>query len=230
VATRKIVITASGPYIVYGGVPLRIETIGTDADGQSARWEPGRTIETEERYALCRCGSSATKPFCDGTHARVAFDAREVASRAPHAEQAERIDGPDLVLEDAKPLCAYARFCDRAGTIWALIGESGDPAKRAIVEQEARNCPSGRLVVREKATRRALEPTLAPELSLVEDPAKACSGPLFVKGGIPIESQDGTTYEVRNRVTLCRCGLSQNKPFCDGSHADLPFTDGLNAD
>ena len=35
---------------------------------------------------------------------------------------------------------------------------------------------------------------------------------------------DGTTYEVRNRVTLCRCGASQNKPFCDATHASIGFT------
>jgi CDGSH-type Zn-finger protein len=39
-----------------------------------------------------------------------------------------------------------------------------------------------------------------------------------VRGGITIESADGVPYEVRNRVTLCRCGRSDNKPFCDASH------------
>ena len=52
-------------------------------------------------------------------------------------------------------------------------------------------------------------------------------GPIYVRGGIPIASLDGTPYEVRNRVALCRCGASQNKPFCDGSHVDAAFRDGL---
>ena len=38
-------------------------------------------------------------------------------------------------------------------------------------------------------------------------------------GGIPIHGADGQAYEVRNRVTLCRCGRSANKPYCDGAHA-----------
>ena len=38
---------------------------------------------------------------------------------------------------------------------------------------------------------------------------------------------DGTTYETRNRVTLCRCGASKNKPLCDGSHGDVGFHDAL---
>ena len=45
--------------------------------------------------------------------------------------------------------------------------------------------------------------------------------------GIQIESEDGTLYEVRNRVTLCRCGKSSNMPFCNGSHASIKFRDGL---
>jgi D-arabinose 1-dehydrogenase-like Zn-dependent alcohol dehydrogenase len=60
-----------------------------------------------------------------------------------------------------------------------------------------------------------------------EIPALGCSGPLWVRGGITVESGDGTRYETRNRVTLCRCGASSNKPFCDGSHAALAFDDGL---
>jgi CDGSH-type Zn-finger protein len=44
-----------------------------------------------------------------------------------------------------------------------------------------------------------------------------------VRGGIAITSADGYTYEVRNRVTLCRCGHSKNKPFCDGTHSDIDF-------
>ncbi len=60
---------------------------------------------------------------------------------------------------------------------------------------------------------------------MIEDPQEGVSGPLWVRGGIPVVSADGTPYEVRNRVTLCRCGASQNKPFCDGSHASIGFTD-----
>jgi CDGSH-type Zn-finger protein len=59
----------------------------------------------------------------------------------------------------------------------------------------------------------------------VEDPAEGVSGPLWLRGGIPVFAADGFAYEVRNRVTLCRCGASKNKPFCDGSHAAIKFTD-----
>jgi CDGSH-type Zn-finger protein len=222
----KIVITP-GPYLVSGDIGLWIETIGADAAGESVEWQAGREIPAEAKYALCRCGASKTKPFCDGTHKTIGFDGTETASRAPHAAQAKVLDGPDLALEDAEALCSYARFCDRAGTIWKLIGESGDPAVRETVEFEAAACPSGRLVLRDKATGARLESDFEPSIALVEDPAKGASGPIWVRGGIPVVSQDGSTYEVRNRVTLCRCGVSKNKPFCDGSHDDAKFVDGL---
>ena len=49
------------------------------------------------------------------------------------------------------------------------------------------------------------------------------SGPIRVKGGVRLESTDGKLYETRNRVTLCRCGKSKNKPFCDATHVSIKF-------
>jgi len=51
-------------------------------------------------------------------------------------------------------------------------------------------------------------------------------GPIWVKGGVPVESADASVFENRNRVTLCRCGGSKNKPFCDGTHLKDRFNDG----
>lgn len=73
---------------------------------------------------------------------------------------------------------------------------------------------------------KVLEREFEKSISLVEDPQNKVSGPIWVKGGVPVESSDGSTYEIRNRVTLCRCGKSKNKPFCDGSHIDESFNDG----
>jgi len=79
----------------------------------------------------------------------------------------------------------------------------------------------------DKKTGKEIEHKLPPSIGVVEDPALGCSGPLWVRGGVRIESENGTPYEVRNRVTLCRCGASNNMPFCNGSHASIKFTDGL---
>ena len=78
-------------------------------------------------------------------------------------------------------------------------------------------CPSGRLVAHDRDGK-AIEPDFEPSIGLVHDTQAAKMGPLWVRGGIQVESADGKPYEVRNRVTLCRCGKSRNKPFCDGSH------------
>lgn len=61
---------------------------------------------------------------------------------------------------------------------------------------------------------------------LLQDPSRKCSGPLWVRGGILIEDETGAKLETRNQVTLCRCGRSSNKPFCDASHVNSKFNDG----
>ena len=66
-----------------------------------------------------------------------------------------------------------------------------------------------------------------PAIAFVQDTGAAVSGPVYVRGGIEIVSAEGEPYEIRNRVTLCRCGQSKNKPFCDGSHVEHGFHDHL---
>jgi CDGSH-type Zn-finger protein len=215
----QIKVTKNGPYVVEGGVPLAEQHIVANAEGESVEWREGQSFPSAESYALCRCGQSRTKPFCDASHKRVQFDGTETASHEPFAEQAKRIEGPAMVLDDAEPLCAFARFCDRMGGVWNLVGISDRPKAAQLVEHEAGHCPSGRLVASRRATGEAIEPSLPPSIGLVHDTAKEIAGPIWVRGGIPIVGADGRAYEVRNRVTLCRCGASANKPFCDGSHA-----------
>ena len=223
---NKIVVSKNGPYLVTGNVPLSIQVI-TPNKGFSWDWVEGKKFPAGSEYALCRCGHSKNKPFCDGTHEKIGFDGRETATRTPYARQAKEFDGPTLVLSDAEDLCAFARFCDPAGKIWSLIEQTDNPKARELVIREANHCPAGRLVVRDKKTGKEIEHKLPTSIGIIEDPALGCSGPLWVRGGIRIESHDGKPYEVRNRVTLCRCGASANMPFCNGSHASIKFKDGL---
>jgi CDGSH-type Zn-finger protein len=219
VAGQKITVTPDGPYFVSGRVPLAERSIVSDAEGTACEWRAGKKLPAGESYSLCRCGHSDEKPFCSGAHVEVGFDGAETASRKTQREQAEIIKGPALTLADAEALCAGARFCHRAGGIWNLVPRSDDPEAKRIAIEEAADCPAGRLVVGDKEGK-TIEPQFAPSIEVVEDPYAGVSGPLWVRGGIPVESADGTPYEVRNRVTLCRCGRSGNKPFCDGSHAE----------
>jgi CDGSH-type Zn-finger protein len=223
----KIVVSKDGPYLVSPGIPMSVQTIQPNKEGLSWEWVEGRRFKVEGEYALCRCGQSKNKPFCDESHLRVGFDGTETATRQPYARQAETTDGPSLTLTDAEELCAFARFCDPGGKIWALVPMSDDPEARRLAIREGMHCPAGRLVVRDKKSGEVFEPRLPPSIGVVEDPAIPCSGPLWVRGGIRVESEGGTPYEVRNRVALCRCGASVNKPFCNGSHASIRFNDGL---
>jgi CDGSH-type Zn-finger protein len=228
---RKISITKDGPYIVEGAVPIAVQTIGVDAEGGSEEWLQGKAFEAAESYALCRCGHSRNKPYCDGSHKKARFDGTETASRKTVLEQAQVMDGPSMQLADAEVLCAFARFCDPNGRIWNQVESSDDPKVRANFVRQAGNCASGRLLAIDKATGKPVEPKLPQSIGVVEDPAQGCSGPLWVRGGIELVGADGASYEVRNRMTLCRCGRSENKPFCNGSHAaDPKFKDGIRPD
>jgi CDGSH-type Zn-finger protein len=222
----QIQITNNGPYLVSGGLPLMKAVIVVDARGTPVEYAWGDRYRKQERYSLCRCGKSRNPPFCDGTHTAVHFSGEETANREPYIEQAGQITGPALVLTDAEPLCALARFCHRGGDVWTLTEESDDPESRDMAIRDAWDCPAGRLVVWDPETEKPMEPGLKPGIALIEDPDKGVSGPIWVMGGVPVVSSDGTVYEVRNRVTLCRCGKSRNKPFCDGKHIPARFDDG----
>lgn len=88
-------------------------------------------------------------------------------------------------------------------------------------------CPSARLTAWDNRTGKPYEFIFEPSLGLIEDPAIGASGGLWVRGGIHIQREDGRTFEVRNRVVLCRCGHSRNKPYCDGAHAAVKWQDAL---
>jgi CDGSH-type Zn-finger protein len=215
---QKIQITKNGPYIVTGGVPLSRQTLVCNPRGEAVAWVEGDRYPVQDTYALCRCGESRNKPFCDGTHLENNFDGTETASRVPYIKRAEWIEGPGIRLSDAPGFCSHARFCLRGRGIWESTEQSADPEKRKLAIEEAANCHSGRLVIWDRKTGRPIEPVFEKSIGLVEGPVEGLQGPLWVRGGIPVISSDGFVYEVRNRVTLCRCGRSCNKPFCDGSH------------
>lgn len=220
----RIQVLRQGPYAVSGNVPLvRIE-IETNEAGESVAWREFERIGTGERYQLCRCGHSKHKPFCDGSHVAADFDGEETADHTPYLDASTCIDGPGIKLRDARKLCAEARYCDRYGGLWNLVKVAETPEDREKVEVMARLCPSGRYTICDPDDTMH-EPELEPSIALIEDPSLGVSGPIFVRGGIPVVGADGEPYEPRNRMTLCRCGRSANKPFCDGSHVAAGWRD-----
>jgi hypothetical protein len=97
------------------------------------------------------------------------------------------------------------------------VPETGESTVRAQVISMIEKCPSGALMFRFDSD--DVEPLVATAIAVTDD------GPLWVTGGIPVTLPAGATLETRNRVTLCRCGASANKPLCDGSHKTAGFHD-----
>lgn len=216
----KIQITENGPYLVSGNIPLFREIMVKHKMTIPQGWKKVQEFQVKEKYALCRCGMSKNKPFCDGSH-KAGFDGEETAENIPYAESAKVYSGKNFNLLDNKPLCSSARFCLKGKGIWEHIKEAETVEE---IKGEVWNCPSGRLVLTDKEGN-PIEPEFPKEISILEDNLAGVSGPIWVKGGIPVESSKGFIYEIRNRVTLCRCGKSANKPFCDGTHIKIKFKD-----
>jgi len=214
--SKKVKVLENGPYQVSGNVPLNKLRFVPNREGVSVSYEEVQKYPLQETYHLCRCGRSKNKPFCDGTHLE-GFFGKETASHQTYEQMAGFTEGKFIDLLDAESLCAVARFCDTNGTTWHLVEDSETSETNDIVIQQCCDCPSGRLTAVTKDGKR-IEPELPQEISILEDPSAEVHGPIWVKGGIPIEDAKGRPYPVRNRVTLCRCGKSHNKPFCDARH------------
>lgn len=222
---KKIVIRKDGPYIVHGEVPLfRKQRVASDQD-ESLAWRKTAQLETTgATYALCRCGHSETKPFCDGSHARVGFDGTETAAINTIADRQEVIEGEGITVKCDGSLCMHARFCfNRYSDIKKMVGDSTDIRVRTQMMGMMERCPSGTYSYSIDVGGKAvdIEPDLPEEISILDE--LDASGPLWVSGNIPVERSDGRPLELRNRVTLCRCGQSKNKPFCDGTHHAIKF-------
>lgn len=222
-----IQILPDGPYLVYGNPEIQQEILAVNEEEIPWEYVKGnRYPTTENPTALCRCGQSGKHPYCDGSHAHATWEPALTAENVPLLKNATFIDGPTVQLADNPDYCARARICMAKNTVWRNAKHPNNAEATEIAVHETVFCPSGRLKIRKSDEENYIEPDLKPEIGLIEDPQKECSGPLWVKGGIPIDSL-GTAYEQRNRVTLCRCGASTNKPFCDGTHIDIRFNDHL---
>lgn len=93
-------------------------------------------------------------------------------------------------------------------------------ANNERISEQIKKCPSGALSIKEKNKQdNIMENTSAnTTVSVIKN------GPLMVKGTIILKYKDGTE-ETKNDAYLCRCGQSENKPFCDGTHKKCGFKD-----
>lgn len=220
--TKKITIDLDGPYKVEGNIPLVRKVQVVSEFGEPLTWKKTGVIKTSENYDLCRCGHSKNKPFCDSSHHEVDFDGTEVADSGLTGERQQVIPGgKGIHVRRDLPICSESGFCgNRLTNVDLLTPLTGDPQVRAQVMAMIEHCPSGSYVYSLGKGEPDVEPDLPQEIAVVTDITSQgpVEGPLWVSGGIPIERSDGKPFETRNRVTLCTCGKSANKPLCDGTH------------
>lgn len=217
---RRITVQPNGPYIVSGNVPLVRKSEVISEHGEPLTWKKDEVLKTGERYALCRCGQSSDKPFCDGSHTGADFDGHEVADAGNISDREVTYEGTRIFVKDDRSVCIHAGFCgNRITNVWKMTQDSHDTQVRARIMSMIERCPSGALSYSLEVDGENLEPDLPVEIAITPD------GALWVSGEIPIERADGQPLEVRNRVTLCRCGGSNNKPLCDGTHKKIGFSE-----
>lgn len=217
----RLVVTPHGPYRVEGSVAI------DDAAGV-------RRSEEGVRY-LCRCGGSRNKPFCDATHGLKGFDGVETASHDTARERREEYPADGVTVFDDRSRCAHFGQCtDRLARVFSSDTEpfvdvgaiAADPATAEgvrVVEvvDVVRGCPSGALSSALGTGTEPEEEAHPPSIQAIPD------GPYRIRGSIDVVGADGRPYDRRERQTLCRCGQSRNKPFCDGSHWYAAFRDPL---
>jgi CDGSH-type Zn-finger protein/truncated hemoglobin YjbI len=180
------------------------------------------------QIALCRCGASALKPFCDGAHVEIGFTDAKDPDRV--TDRRDRYIGQQVTILDNRGLCAHSGFCtDGLASVFRLgeepfVAPSGGRMDEIV--SAVRACPSGALslALGDREDRARVDQEREPAIEVSKD------GPYRITGGIPLEDGDGSAVE-RNQgaslehYSLCRCGHSQNKPFCSGRHWDIGFRD-----
>jgi CDGSH-type Zn-finger protein len=170
--------------------------------------------------ALCRCGASKNKPFCDGTHGAIGFNGASTADPAKNRRDAYK--GRRITIFDNRAICSHAGHCtDSLAAVFRMKQEpwiDADGAKAEEIVAAIKKCPSGALSYAIDEVE-AKPPAREPMITVTAD------GPYAITGGVEMLGQkfgDGASQE---HYTLCRCGASKNKPFCDGSHWSVNFHD-----
>jgi CDGSH-type Zn-finger protein len=193
----------NGPYVVKNLTELH------SAEGEA--------LAVKAVTALCRCGKSSTKPYCDGTHAKVGFQSARESD--PALDVRTTYTGHEITIYDNRSICAHDGHCTDGQPTVFRSGKTPwiDPygAAPCAVAQVIRQCPSGALgyALHGQAY---VEPETPPTIALIKN------GPYSVTGGIALNEPFRQGASPR-RYTLCRCGQSKNKPFCDGSHWEVGF-------
>ena len=202
-----IVARKDGPYLVTSCQMLK-------------EYADGTVYDTAGTVALCRCGGSSNKPFCDGAHNKIGFTDEKAPDRVP--DKRETYVGAAVTIHDNRGVCAHAARCTEGLTsVFRLgtepwIAPAGADAEAVIAQ--VTQCPSGALSYSgDGVEHRERE---GDPMILI-----APNGPYAIFGGADLRDVTWAEGASKEHFDLCRCGHSKNKPFCDGAHRDHPFDD-----
>ncbi len=201
----RIKVTEDGPYVVR------------DAQ-QIIRLSDGKSYEAVGQVALCRCGGSNNKPFCDGTHKKNGFSGAKDPDRVPDLR--EDYSALGITVHDNRGLCAHAGRCtDGLPKVFRLRQEPFIDPEAASPDEIVRTipqCPSGALsysIAGAEHRDRGGEAVVG----------FVPGGPYVIRGGAELEDADLLEGGTTDHFALCRCGKSRNKPFCSGAHWNVEF-------
>ena len=181
------------------------------------------SINIEETIALCRCGRSSNKPYCDGSHTKIGFTS---VNQKQHLEnKQDHYVGKKITIHDNRSICAHAGYCtDNLPSVFRMKQEpwiAPDAASKKEIIAAVKKCPSG-----------ALSYTIDNIENHNQDNPPgifiALNGPYVVSGCPDLDDTTWAKGATKQQYTLCRCGASHNKPFCDGSHWPIEFKDDNN--
>ncbi len=200
--------------------PFRLE--GVD---EITRWSDGQAIPVDGRAMLCRCGGSSNKPFCDGTHTKNGFSGDKAPDRLPDQRDSYTSSDGRLTVHDNRGLCAHAGACtDNLASVFRLRTEPFVDPDGATAEEIATviaMCPSGAL----SYTLDGIEHGDRNDQTGVAYPP---GGP-YVLTNVSLAGIEMPSGATEDHCTLCRCGASQNKPFCSGAHWNVDFDEEAGA-
>jgi CDGSH-type Zn-finger protein len=219
----KIVPLPNGPYYLINDTkPEVVENL------QNSK---GESLSTIRGVALCRCGASKNKPFCDGTHGKIGFSSenREGIHDNDHyiaKDKRRNYVGKRITIHDNRKICSHAAEC--VNNLPSVFKQNARPwinpdaAETEDIIDIIRKCPSGALSYSLDGTEYQDQNERKPMITVSE------GGPYLVTGGIDLIGDNNIQWaegSSKEHYVLCRCGASNNKPFCDGMHRVINFKD-----
>jgi CDGSH-type Zn-finger protein len=213
----KILLLPNGPYYLLNDMEPKVVENLQNSEGQP--------LSTLRGVALCRCGASKNKPFCDGTHGTIGFSSENKTQDSPIIKNKRKnYVGKEITIHDNRKICSHAAECvNNLPSVFKFNARpwiNPDAADKQQIINTIKKCPSGALgysidEVEYKDQERMSMVTVSKD------------GPYTITGvidliGDNIQFAEGFSKE---HYTLCRCGASNNKPFCDGMHITINFKD-----